>query len=532
MNVYTSELTSLELKAAVADYLIPMDLHPRLPPSGMMMDRLLSRAIGFLSRIKPVGKRKCFKEVTTRLKDLHDDFPYNFNQDDVERLSEFLVPLRPPPRHLLYVCGLTTACRHPGLSCSIKDQDINVISMDTFLKLPTWTETIVSKGDPIPEDQRPKPRVTPPLPEGSNIPNLTAFQRSVEMPNTKIAAAREKKEKQSLARAEAKCPGAGQAGSQGRNGRFRNKMSQISPDQSRLCLLAPFVKLILKPLRSLLPSFLSKLPGGTACRKGAQSHQSSYQGHELVDNRYVPNWELQNDLRVCTYRAYQELVNHVTTPAEDEFLGTLSNAKVFSRAYQTLRQSIVAQGELLKRHEQLNHDYVDLRNRHDTDLAELERLRSGLHKANQDKDEITKKFTLLDNAHSECTSREKELLDMRDLEPKTQQLMAAEEKVKMLEHKRLALSAQLSQSVADRKKLVKEFIPTEERHRALFTTPYPYVQKIADLCDLPLSELWPVHPDAPSPEGVTLGAAAENTIQQPPSTSPKTTSDIPFRTTT
>nr|GEX73675.1 hypothetical protein [Tanacetum cinerariifolium] len=292
--------------------------------------------------------------------------------------------------------------------------------------------------------------------------------------------------------------------------------------------------------------------------------------------------ELQNDLRVCTYRACQELVNHVVAPAEDEFLGTLSNAKVFSRAYQTLGQSVVAQGELMKRHEQLNHEYVDLRNCHDTDLAELERLRSGHRKVNQDKDEITKKFTLLDNAYSESTSLEKELLDMvkelknkrdewratasdqveqirhleRDLKPKTQQLITAKEKVKMLERKRLALSAQLSQSEAGRKKLVKEFIPTvteeevarflsetqdldiegskswEERHRALFTTPYPYVQKISDSCDLPLSELWLVHPDAPSPEGVTLGGATEITVQQPPSTSPKTTFDIPFGTTT
>nr|GFB38558.1 hypothetical protein [Tanacetum cinerariifolium] len=136
----------------------------------------------------------------------------------------------------------------------------------------------------------------------------------------------------------------------------------------------------------------------------AQPHQSSRQCHELVDNRYMPNWELRNDLHVCTYRACRELVNHVATPVEDKFLGTLSNAEVPSRAYQTLGQSVVAQGELLKRHEQLNHDYVDLRNRRDTDLAELKRLRSGLRKANQDKDEITKKFTLLDNAHSKCTS--------------------------------------------------------------------------------------------------------------------------------
>ncbi|GKE24177.1 hypothetical protein Tco_1435689, partial [Tanacetum coccineum] len=327
MHVYTSVLTSSELKAAIADYLIPVDLHPRLPPPGMTMDRLPSWYIGlymeqleqgrlripfssfFLAVIKhfgvhvsqlvPMGvnrailfeircmslgirptvslfrvfyklckqghwfsfenktgrgTRKCFKEVTTSLKswkkkffmidrraipdampwrhgdtDLHDDFPSNFNQDDVDRLSEFLVPLRPPPRHLLYVCGLTTACRHPELSYYIKDQDKNVVDMDTFLKLPTCTGTLVSKGDPIPEDQRPRPRVTPPLPEGSTIPELNAFQKSVERPNPKIAAAREKKEKQSLARAEVKRAGAGPTGGSRKK---RKVQKQNEPTQS------------------------------------------------------------------------------------------------------------------------------------------------------------------------------------------------------------------------------------------------------------------------------------------------------------
>ncbi|GJY91532.1 hypothetical protein Tco_0506728 [Tanacetum coccineum] len=135
------------------------------------------------------GTRKYFKEVTTSLKgwkkkfflldrrtiqdvmpwrhgdtDLHDDLPTNYNEDDVSRLSKVLVPLRPPPRHLLYMCGLTMACRDPKLLYNIKDQDKNVISMDTFLKFPSCTGTVVSRGDPIPEDQRPKLRVTPPLP--------------------------------------------------------------------------------------------------------------------------------------------------------------------------------------------------------------------------------------------------------------------------------------------------------------------------------------------------------------------------------
>ncbi|GKE16225.1 hypothetical protein Tco_1423802 [Tanacetum coccineum] len=181
------------------------------------------------------GTRKCFKEVTTSLKGwkrkfflidrraildampwrhgdthLHDNFLTNFSENEVDRRSEFLVPLWPPPRHLLYVCRLTMACRHPELQYNIKDQDKNVINMDTFLKLPTWTRTVVSKGDPLPESQRPKPRVTLPLPEGSKIPELTAFQKSMEKASPKITAAREKKEQQGIARAEARRTKAGE----------------------------------------------------------------------------------------------------------------------------------------------------------------------------------------------------------------------------------------------------------------------------------------------------------------------------------
>ncbi|GJU88671.1 hypothetical protein Tco_1301094 [Tanacetum coccineum] len=119
-----------------------------------------------------LNTKKCFKEVTSRLKgwkkkfflidhcaildampwrhgdtDLHDNFQATYNENDANRLSEFLVPLRLPPRYF----------------------------MDTFLKLPTWTGTVVSKGDPIPEEHRPKPRVTPPLVVGVAVPELTLF---------------------------------------------------------------------------------------------------------------------------------------------------------------------------------------------------------------------------------------------------------------------------------------------------------------------------------------------------------------------
>nr|GEU36172.1 hypothetical protein [Tanacetum cinerariifolium] len=569
MHVYTSELTSSELETEVADYLIPMDFHPRLPPPGMTMDKLSSWYIGlyveqleqgglrvlfssfFLAVIKhfrvhvsqlvpmgvnrvilfeirclsldvrPIvslfwvfyklckqdhwfsfenkigrGTRKYFKEVTTSLKgwkrkillidrraipdampwrhgdtDLNDDFSSNFNQDDVELVSEFLVPLQPPPLHLLYVCGLTTAYRHPGLSYSIKDQDKNVISMDTFLKLPTWASTIVSKGDPIPEDQRLKSQVTPSLPKGSKILNLTAFQRSVEMPNTKIAAAREKKERQSLTRAKAKRAGVRHAG-----GRNRRPATVIPPE---IAQEAPHVKKEVVDLsgntRVSTPLATAKQPSPPLGHHDADENPDP-DSHELVGNRYAPNRELWNDLRVWTYRACRELVDHVATHAEDEFLGTLSNVEVLSRAYQTLGQSVVAQGELLKRHEQLNHDY--------NMVKELERERDEWRATASDQEFIP---TVVKRLHTSVKYR-----------------------------KSLAAPVQLC------------FTAGWLGGLALGRTE----EKIADSCDLPLSELWSLHLDDPSPEGVTLGGAAESTIQRPPSTSLKTTFDIPFETTT
>ncbi|GKG30552.1 hypothetical protein Tco_0423040, partial [Tanacetum coccineum] len=47
----------------------------------------------------------------------------------------------------------------------------------------------------------------------------------------------------------------------------------------------------------------------------------------------------------------------------------------------------------------------------------------------------------------------------RDLEPKTQQLVTTEEKIRVLEREKLGLSAEVAQAEADRQKLVREFIP-------------------------------------------------------------------------
>ncbi|GJX53726.1 hypothetical protein Tco_0282095 [Tanacetum coccineum] len=241
MHVHTSILTSGELNDAVNEYCIPRNLHPRLTSPALTMNKLPFRYIGlYIKQLEQGGyeflslpiflfldinptvslfrvfyklckkghwfsfesktggrSKKCFKEITSSLKDLRDDFPMHYNKSDATRLAEFVVPLRLPPRHMLYMCCLTTACRHPELAYNIKDRDRNgneilfsspqlrcsslpsfsfaMIMMDAFLKLPVWTGTV----------------------------------KNLEKLNPKIVAAREKNEAKALAKLQAKRAGKG-----------------------------------------------------------------------------------------------------------------------------------------------------------------------------------------------------------------------------------------------------------------------------------------------------------------------------------
>ncbi|GJY88914.1 hypothetical protein Tco_0503542, partial [Tanacetum coccineum] len=243
MHIYTSEVTSKELTETVTEYCIPADLHPRLSPPDLPIDKLPSRYIEiymeqheqgglripfsafFLTVIKhfgvhvsqlvPMGVNRIEGQVSDTMPwrridtDVQDNFLNHNNEGDAERLTKFPVPFRPPPRHLLYVYGLTTACRHPELSYIIKDPEGKALSMDDFLKLPVWNGNVVSKRDPIPNDQSPRPHVTLPLAVGEPIPDKSPFQMAIKKPDSKIVAAREKKEKQNLAKTQAKHVGEG-----------------------------------------------------------------------------------------------------------------------------------------------------------------------------------------------------------------------------------------------------------------------------------------------------------------------------------
>ncbi|GJS46438.1 ribonuclease H-like domain-containing protein [Tanacetum coccineum] len=243
--------------------------------------------------------------------------------------------------------------------------------------------------------------------------------------------------------------------------------------------------------------------------------------------------------------ACKEMITHLATPAEDEFLGCLTNIEVVQRAYQSLGRCVLLQGELLKCHEKLNIEHVDLHNRCD-------------------------EFALLDSVHSSCENKEKELLDqLKEMErerddwrrtalkqvEKIQKLEDIKGKARTLENENVKLVAGLAQAKMEHHKLIREFVPevvkklhrsveykrslavhvglcftagwlgglslgkTEDqvaamlaetqnvdikgskewqaKHQELFIVQYPFIQKVADSYRIIIDDLLKISPDVP-----------------------------------
>ncbi|GKD33439.1 hypothetical protein Tco_1248948 [Tanacetum coccineum] len=247
---------------------------------------------------------------------IRDDFPTNCNEGDAECLAEFTIPLRPPPRHLLYVCGLTKTCRHPELSYSIKDLDGKLLTVDDFLKLPVCNGTVVSKGDPIPDDQHPPLRTTPPLEAGKLIPKKSSVQRSIKNPNSKIAVDREKKDQQNLAKAQANRVGEGGSISPQKKRAYKNQEPTGSRSEGTISVTplhqaAP--KLVDETTTSIPKDIAENVTIGSQIanieREVVDLNHSFHSAHHkdndknTADHQFVPEWGLCDDLRICSFRA-------------------------------------------------------------------------------------------------------------------------------------------------------------------------------------------------------------------------------------
>nr|GEX94248.1 hypothetical protein [Tanacetum cinerariifolium] len=317
---------------------------------------------------------KCFKEVTSSLKgwkknfflidqravsntmpwrhidtDVRNDFPNHYNEGDVKRLAKFHVPFRPPPRRLLYVCGLTTACRHPKLSYTIKDPEEKELSMNDYLKLSVWNRTV----------------------------REIHFKRLLKNPTQILLQRRQKKDKQNLAKAQANRAGEGVLDAS-RKKRDRRNQEPTGSGSEKTISITPLHHATLKPADETISSVSKNTTGG-----------------------------LFPLIVLSFYRvACKEMITYLATPVEEEFLNGLTNIEVVRRTYQSMGRCVLSKGELLKRHEQLNSEHVDLRNRSDTQLEELNRLRTDLQTQMQTNDGLSKHLVSLDGAHSSCEDKE------------------------------------------------------------------------------------------------------------------------------
>ncbi|GJR63396.1 hypothetical protein Tco_1505558 [Tanacetum coccineum] len=218
MHIYTSELTSSELKKAIGEYCIPPDLHPHLPPLGMMMNRLPSRYISlYIEQLEQGGLGVSF---------------YSF-----------------------FLAALTLQSLYSGFS-------IGCVSRVTGFLLRTRSGT---QRESHFEGTASQARRHPPLAVAVAVPKLTPFQKNLEKPNPKIAAAHEKKYQLNLARTEAK-----------------RVSAEAAPEAAKK------------------PATVEK---------------------EVVD--------LSGNTRASTPPGGEDdpLISHLATPVEDEFLGALSNVK-------------------------------------------------------------------------------------------------------------------------------------------------------------------------------------------------------------
>ncbi|GJT33469.1 hypothetical protein Tco_0923888 [Tanacetum coccineum] len=242
---------------------------------------------------------------------------------------------------------LTTVFHHSDLSQILRDVEgrgdsfslsLTVegreVTMDDYLCLPSWTGTVVTKGGPIPEDHRPLKCTIDPLPPNSIILKNSSLQQDVEKPNPKFVNAREKKERQALLRIKAKMfDEDGLEGPQKKK-KFRpvyKKRSEGDSGSERKDIEILKVDLS-DPTKERTPSM-----NETVQEETSTGHENS-----------PPNNEQPFDV-----------LSHLVTPVEDAILAGLSNYKVLRRIYESLSRSTLAQAELLKRFEQLNHDYLD-----------------------------------------------------------------------------------------------------------------------------------------------------------------------------
>ncbi|GJZ63176.1 retrovirus-related pol polyprotein from transposon TNT 1-94 [Tanacetum coccineum] len=188
MHTYTSVLTADEFKSLVEEYVIPLDLHPCVPPSIQTMNNLPEDKIGLnrptmfeiycrsLNIHPTVNLFRAFYKLNKQGHCVADPPPTRVWAEDIRRLCENIIDLRPVHPAMLYEIGLTTIWKHVGHHPVFKDGE----------------GIRVGKGTALAANEVIAQHTTQPLPFGSQIPEKSDYQKVVEHEDERVLAAKKK----------------------------------------------------------------------------------------------------------------------------------------------------------------------------------------------------------------------------------------------------------------------------------------------------------------------------------------------------
>lgn len=193
---------------------------------------------------------------------------------------------------------------------------------------------------------------------------------------------------------------------------------------------------------------------------------------------FIPGWTLRDDVRMNSFRACREMMDHLATPAESEALSGLNNNQLVRQAYINVGSGVVLQAELLQRFGQLNRDHRELSEVHDGCGDRLRKVETERDAKVQSFDKLLKEFRALEDEVSAASTRQEGLVEqleemeknrnewqstassqaakIRELEG---QLSLKSTEIGQLQEKNKQLTASVAQSEVMRHNTVKELIP-------------------------------------------------------------------------
>ena len=196
---------------------------------------------------------------------------------------------------------------------------------------------------------------------------------------------------------------------------------------------------------------------------------------------FVPGWTLRDDVRMNSFRACREMMDHLATPAEREAVSGLTNNHLVRQAYINIGSGIIIQAELLGRFSQLNRDFRELTEVHDgcVDLSgKLKEVEEERDAKAQNFDKLLKEFHALEDEVSAASTRQEGLVEqleemerdknewrstassqaarIKELEG---QLSSKTSECSQLQDQNKQLTARVAQSEVVRHNAVKELLP-------------------------------------------------------------------------